>query len=255
MLEYHPEYAGTDSVILGSLLGVDEYARRYGAAGAPDQHASTDTPRLFPETGQTLGGVFRTYWETHGGLAQQGYPISNEFTEVSALDGQPHTVQYFQRAVFEWHPEYAGTPAAVLLAQLGTTSYHARYPRNAFVLPLPGYDQVVPRGSARYLVWVERGPNLSRALRARDMVTGQVQEVATHIADPDSVALDGSRVVWVDDTDCPVGACRSTSLLAKDLATGQSPPSPTAPASAVPPPSPERRSSGWKPTLTLAISC
>ena len=161
VLEYHPEYAGTDSVILGSLLGVDEYARRYGAAGAPDQHASTDTPRLFPETGQTLGGVFRTYWETHGGLAQQGYPISNEFTEVSALDGQPHTVQYFQRAVFEGHPEYAGTPAAVLLAQLGTTNYHARYPRNAFVLPLPGYDQVVPRGSARYLVWVERGPDLA----------------------------------------------------------------------------------------------
>ncbi len=220
VFERHPEYQGTDSAVLLSLLGVEEYGRRYGSAGAPDQHPSTDNPRRFPETGQTIGGLFRTYWEAHGGLAQQGYPISNEFTEVSALDGQSRTVQYFQRAVFEYHPEYAGTPYAVLLAQLGTTRYHDRY-RTVLVPPLPGHEQFAPRGSAHYLVWAERGPGVPTALRARDLATGQVQEVAAHIQDQNAVALDGSIVVWLDYTNCPPGACRSNAILGKDLATGQ----------------------------------
>ena len=38
---------------------------------------------MFTETGKTLGGKFRAYWESHGGLAQQGYPISDEFQEKS----------------------------------------------------------------------------------------------------------------------------------------------------------------------------
>ena len=118
VLEWHPENAAPYD-ILGSLIGAFSYRARYGLAGAPGQHASTDHPRFFPETVHTVGGAFRTYWESHGGLAQQGYPISEEFTEMSALDGKPYTVQYFQRAVFEWHPENAGTPYAVLLSQLG----------------------------------------------------------------------------------------------------------------------------------------
>jgi predicted metalloprotease len=60
-------------------------------------------------------------------LAQQGYPISDEFTEVSDLDGQPYRVQYFERAVFEYHPENTGTPHDVLLSQLGTFRFQARY--------------------------------------------------------------------------------------------------------------------------------
>jgi len=60
-------------------------------------------------------------------LAQQGYPLSNEFTEVSSTDGQPHTVQYFQRAELELHPENAGTTNEVLLSQLGVQQFNARY--------------------------------------------------------------------------------------------------------------------------------
>jgi branched-chain amino acid transport system substrate-binding protein len=75
----------------------------------------------------TLGGKFRTYWENHGGLAQQGFPISNEFTEKSLLDGKSYTVQYFERAVFELHPENAGTPYEVLLTQLGTYQYKRKH--------------------------------------------------------------------------------------------------------------------------------
>jgi hypothetical protein len=74
-----------------------------------------------------VGGKFLAYWREHGGLAQQGYPISDEFTEVSDLDGKEYLVQYFERAVFELHPENAGTPCEVLLSQLGTTQYKEKY--------------------------------------------------------------------------------------------------------------------------------
>jgi hypothetical protein len=87
------------------------------------------TCRAFKETGKLLCGKFLQYWLTHGGLPQQGYPISNAFTEVSDLDGKPYTVQYFERAVFELHPEHAGTQYEVLLSQLGTFQYKEKYPK------------------------------------------------------------------------------------------------------------------------------
>jgi hypothetical protein len=70
--------------------------------------------------------LFRNYWETHGGLMQQGYQISGIMTEVSDLDGRPYTVQYFERAVFEYHPENKA-PYDVLLSQLGTLRYRQKF--------------------------------------------------------------------------------------------------------------------------------
>lgn len=83
--------------------------------------------RAFPETGKQVCGRFLQYWTTNGGLAQQGLPLTNEFTEISDLNGQAYTVQYFERAVFENHPENAA-PYDVLLSQLGTFRLHAKYP-------------------------------------------------------------------------------------------------------------------------------
>ena len=37
-------------------------------------------------------------------------------------------MQYFERAVFEYHPENAGTQYDVLLSHLGTFRYTAKYP-------------------------------------------------------------------------------------------------------------------------------
>jgi hypothetical protein len=91
--------------------------------------AQTDC-RTFVETGQIVCGKFLQYWNEHGGLAQQGYPISGEFEEMSDLDHKPYTVQYFERAVFELHPENQ-PPYDVLLAQLGTYRYQQRYPHGA----------------------------------------------------------------------------------------------------------------------------
>ena len=64
-----------------------------------------------------LGGGFLQYWQANGGLAQFGYPISEEFTETLE-DGQSYIVQYFERARFEHHPENAA-PYDVLLGQFG----------------------------------------------------------------------------------------------------------------------------------------
>nr|AIA15982.1 Glycosyltransferase WbsX [uncultured bacterium] len=121
VLELHPENAPPYDVLL-TQLGAYRYQCKY-PGGAPNQRDGAGQPLAFGETGHSVSGKFREYWEQHGGLAQQGYPISGEFEEVSDLDpGKSYTVQYFERAVFEYHPENAGTPYEVLLAQLG--AYH-----------------------------------------------------------------------------------------------------------------------------------
>ena len=52
------------------------------------------------------------FWEHNGGLPIFGFPLTDEIAE----DGQ--TVQYFERAVFEYHPEN-DEPYRVLLRRLG----------------------------------------------------------------------------------------------------------------------------------------
>lgn len=81
--------------------------------------ANTDTRVYFAETGHTMGGAFLRYWQGNGALAIFGFPISEEFTEVSKVDNKPYTVQYFERNRYEYHPENAGTNFEVLLGLLG----------------------------------------------------------------------------------------------------------------------------------------
>src|SRR5438045_983282 len=126
VFEAHPEYQAPNDVLL-SLLGVFLYKQKY-PSGVPGQAANNSPGSvLFSQTGHHAGGKFLAYWNSHGGLAQQGYPISDEFSEVSALNGKTYTVQYFERAVFELHPENAGTQYEVLLSQLGTFQFRKKY--------------------------------------------------------------------------------------------------------------------------------
>ncbi|MFN8515834.1 MAG: glycosyl hydrolase family 18 protein [Chloroflexia bacterium] len=110
--EYHPEYAGTPYEVLLGLLGRDFH--QIDPPAAPKEGQS-----YFAQTGHNLGGAFREYWLSHGGLFVSGLPISEEFTEVSPDDGKTYTVQYFERARYEFHPENKGTPYEVLLGLLG----------------------------------------------------------------------------------------------------------------------------------------
>lgn len=136
VFETHPENPAPYNVLL-SQLGTFRYRGKYGDAGAPNQRANM-SGQLFNETGHYLGGGFLKYWQEHGGLAQQGFPISEEFDEVSDLDGKSYTVQYFERAVFEVHPENPD-PYKVLLSQLGTFRLKEKYPNG---VPLPGATPV-----------------------------------------------------------------------------------------------------------------
>jgi hypothetical protein len=144
VFEMHPENQRPNDVLL-SLLGVFEYNKRYGRSAAPTQQASNRNPVTFRETGKTLGGRFREYWERNGGLAQQGFPITDEFEERSALDGKLYRVQYFQRAVFELHPEN-NAPFDVLLSHLGKFRYSEKY--TAAGTPRPAASPSVPAARA-----------------------------------------------------------------------------------------------------------
>lgn len=118
--EYHPEFAGTQYEVLLGLLGRQVTAGRENEP--PFQRVSNPNKpgvNYYEQTGHTLGGAFKNYWEKNGGLFIYGYPISEEFQEVNPADGKTYTVQYFERNRFEFHPEFAGTKYEVLMGLLG----------------------------------------------------------------------------------------------------------------------------------------
>jgi hypothetical protein len=118
--EHHPEFAGTEYEVLLGLLGTERTRDRMRepAFERVDEPRDTDDLDWYMETGHTLRGVFRDYWWDNGGLPIYGFPISEEFEEVSKTDGHTYVVQYFERNRFEWHPEFAGTEYEVLLGHL-----------------------------------------------------------------------------------------------------------------------------------------
>lgn len=121
--EYHAEYRPPYDVLL-TLLGAAAFGGRPERAAPPAPCSSAC--ELFPQTNHSLRGVFRRYWLAGGGLPVFGFPLSEELREVSAADGKSYTVQYFERARFEHHPEFAGSDYEVLLGHLGREALAAR---------------------------------------------------------------------------------------------------------------------------------
>lgn len=115
--ELHLENAAPYDVLL-SLLGSAHYNEKY-PTGVPNEVPNIRPDSvLFKETGKHVGRRFFEFWQQHGGLAQFGLPITDEFTEISKIDQQAYNVQYFERAVFEFHPENQ-PPHDVQLQHLG----------------------------------------------------------------------------------------------------------------------------------------
>ncbi len=129
--EYHPEYAGTPYAVELGLLGSEQAQHlnlMHSAPFTPLPAGTTGNANstYFPQTGHSVSNGFRDYWMSHGlnlgdpgismreSLALFGYPISQEFTDPAT----GYTVQYFQRAVFEYHPNNP-TQYQVLLRRLG----------------------------------------------------------------------------------------------------------------------------------------
>lgn len=129
-LELHPENARPYDVLLGRL-GVDVLVRQSRDWQQFSKVTSAPNGCLyFADTGHSLCEPFLTYWKTHGlefdgrsgyshgeSLALFGMPISEPQTEVLS-DGNRYTVQWFERARFESHPQNR-PPYHVLLGLLG----------------------------------------------------------------------------------------------------------------------------------------
>ncbi len=107
------------------------------SAGTPaPAPAPTGDARPFPETGNSIAGRIRSYWEQNGELPVFGYPITAQQAEV--IEGQSVQTQWFERNRLELHPENKA-PYDVLLGRLGADRLAQR-----------GYDwQAVPRETAQ----------------------------------------------------------------------------------------------------------
>jgi hypothetical protein len=110
-LEYHPENAATQEVLLG------QFGRRLHPADPPAMPDPAQT--WFPQTGHNVPSDFFAFWSSNGGLAQFGLPLSEAFQQ-QLEDGKTYRVQYFERARFEFHPEAQG-PYTIQLGQFGRT--------------------------------------------------------------------------------------------------------------------------------------
>jgi hypothetical protein len=91
------------------------YVVEAAASAVLDPAADPSSP-----TGYKPSAGFLDYWQKNGGLTMFGYPISPERLEKSPTDGKQYIVQWFERARFEYHPEYTGTGSEVLLGLLGS---------------------------------------------------------------------------------------------------------------------------------------
>lgn len=127
-LEWHPDNAPPYDVLLGRL-GV-EYLERQGRDWwLFERSTAQDGCIYFPETEHNICGAFLAVWQANGlefngrpgtqmdeSLALFGQPLSDAQVETLP-DGQTRTVQWFERARFELHPD---APGQVRLGLLGT---------------------------------------------------------------------------------------------------------------------------------------
>jgi hypothetical protein len=129
VFEYHHSMSGADAYQLAAL-GSWRYTQKY-ATGAP---ATKPLPGpetyLFQETDHTVADPFLSFWKAKGQVRRFGYPISESFEEISDADGRPYIVQYFERAVMEYHPELP-VEHQVQLTALGAQKHAQLYPNGA----------------------------------------------------------------------------------------------------------------------------
>jgi hypothetical protein len=209
--ESHREFFDTDypnlhppAVILLSLLGSLRYAQKY-PYGAPNQKPNQSPGSVyFPQTGKRLGGSFLANWQQYGGLAQQGYPVSDELQERSEADGQLYTVQYFERSVMEWHPGNA-PPNDVLLSLLGTFRYEAKYAEAIKSLGIPRMitpDMAGAVAAGHYIFYVRydnrdrSSGDQNKAIYGYDLTENKEFFVVHTTSELANIATDGQYLVW-----------------------------------------------------------
>jgi hypothetical protein len=116
-LEWHPENLDPQFQVLGGQLG-RTVAQMRVVSIAPTAVGKDHTCVYDTTTGHNLCGTFQDFWRANGGLAQFGYPLTDQITE-QLENGKTYQVQYFERTRLELHPENAGTPYEIQLGQFG----------------------------------------------------------------------------------------------------------------------------------------
>ena len=147
-------FKGRLTALLTCLFLVSGLNLAAGPEAGRTAQAADSGCKTFVEVPYKICGRFLDYWQLHGGLTQQGLPISDPFDEQNAAppagDGQIHRVQYFQRARFEDHPD-APVPFDVQLGLLGTEQYVGRTVFWASGWPWPASQACLRRLNARVL--------------------------------------------------------------------------------------------------------
>ncbi len=119
-MEWHPENTRANRVQiarLGDLLLDRLENAKNQATGDTTRYAAergcadTSNCETFPATNHTVLGAFRDFWYENGGLATFGLPLTEEFSFCTTNDGEcavHFSAQFFERNIFEWHPEING---------------------------------------------------------------------------------------------------------------------------------------------------
>jgi len=188
--EAHPENQAPYDVLFG-LLGVtltegrgsiDPATNRVrNPADQPfvgvDRPADVGPNKVwFQETRHTISGKILEYWNRYGGLKQFGFPLSEQFQEISATDGKTYTVQYFERNRFELHPEKAA-PYEVELGLLGVQQYKMT-PVPASDLPSATPRNVTSTKNNAIVAFSQEPPNLlfTESLFVTSMVRDLIED-------------------------------------------------------------------------------
>lgn len=107
---------GPDGTVILGLIGREALP----APTEPVEDPHNPAVRYFPETGHTLAGKFREFWEQRGGIPIFGFPITEEMGEGGVR------VQYFERARLELRPNSDGTGMEVTITPLGEQLWRQR---------------------------------------------------------------------------------------------------------------------------------
>ncbi|MBO9323816.1 MAG: hypothetical protein J7457_17100 [Roseiflexus sp.] len=167
------------SVRLGRL-GVEALSRQ-GRDWRTFPKGDPAAPHFFQETGHAIAPEFWGYWSSHGlemdgrpgfsraeSLALFGYPISEAQVEHGRL------TQWFERARFEYFPEFAGTPYVVQLGLLGRELAEERSGEEPF-LPT---ETLSMANAARQRMLLASGQALQRPLKSRPELQAAADQVA-----------------------------------------------------------------------------
>jgi hypothetical protein len=111
-LEYHPENKAPYDILFANL-GTELY-HATGGKDAPAAQSTAPGCKWFDDVKHNVCGDFLTYWTTHGRILGAGNPEAASLAlfgtpldeaRQTTVNGKQLTVQWFQKARFELHPD------------------------------------------------------------------------------------------------------------------------------------------------------